>query len=67
MRRNRECENSRLAWLAPPIRPTSISGKPTVDLSDTTIRSHEATMASPAPSAAPLTAATTGFVHSRIV
>ncbi|MNC99192.1 hypothetical protein D3C83_173930 [compost metagenome] len=50
----------------PPASPTSISGMPNTALSDASMMSQADIRPKPAPSAAPLTAAITGFLHSRI-
>jgi len=56
-----------MACLPPPISPTSISGRPNTAVSDATRISQLATMPSPAPKAAPFTAAITGFLHSMML
>ena len=54
----------RCRWRPPPSTPALISGSAKRAFSDAMITSHEATSASPAPTAAPLMAPITGTAQS---
>ena len=66
MRRTLEWPNRRMERLAPPSRPTLISGSLISASVEATRMSQDEAMPMPAPSAGPLMAAITGFLHSII-